>query len=191
MHPRSKSSPTYPPPQRLLHSGSARTNTAAHPIRTSLSQYGRYGSTHEFRQKGQRRAGEHDLQSRENPTRRARQFTPTRLTSRPSLTPLQVPASPPRRTATSDSPDPGPSLPTRRSTGPGQDTNGDDDEEVGPAPPLAGVKRKAEGEADGTDDDDDGSEFEANDEEEVDRTPVTHEIVLKEHTKVSCWFLPD
>lgn len=42
-------------------------------------------------------------------------------------------------------------------------------------PPSA--KRKA----------DDDSDSDADLEEEEDRTPVTHEIVLKDHTKVSCF----
>ncbi|EKC97604.1 transcription factor [Trichosporon asahii var. asahii CBS 8904] len=46
------------------------------------------------------------------------------------------------------------------------------DEEIGPMPPSA--KRKA----------DDDSDSDAELEEEEDRTPVTHEIVLKDHTKL-------
>ncbi|KAK4687457.1 hypothetical protein P7C73_g2655, partial [Tremellales sp. Uapishka_1] len=54
-------------------------------------------------------------------------------------------------------------------------SNNDDDDDVGPVPP---VKRKAGGEPD--DDSDDEPEFE----DEVDSTPITHEIILKDHTKV-------
>ncbi|TYJ56312.1 hypothetical protein B9479_003003 [Cryptococcus floricola] len=50
-----------------------------------------------------------------------------------------------------------------------------DDEEIGPAPPTTG-KRKAE--------DDDSSDDDFGPEDDEERTPVTHEIVLKDHTKV-------
>ncbi|OXG81705.1 transcription factor [Cryptococcus neoformans var. grubii Br795] len=52
----------------------------------------------------------------------------------------------------------------------------DNEEEIGPIPPSATGKRKAE-ESDVSDD-----EQEA--EEEVDRLPISHEIILKDHTKV-------
>lgn len=56
----------------------------------------------------------------------------------------------------------------------------DNEEEIGPIPPSATGKRKAE-ESDVSDD-----EQEA--EEEVDRLPISHEIILKDHTKV-CGFM--
>jgi hypothetical protein len=46
-------------------------------------------------------------------------------------------------------------------------------------------KRKAEAEAGAEDDDDDDEDDDDDDDEEEDRTPVSHEIVLKDHTKVS------
>jgi hypothetical protein len=54
-----------------------------------------------------------------------------------------------------------------------------DDDEVGPMPPSAGEKRKATAE----EEEEDEFGFES-DEEEVDTTPISHEIVLKDHTKV-------
>lgn len=36
------------------------------------------------------------------------------------------------------------------------------------------------------DEDEDSDGFDADEEDEEDRTPVTHEIVLKDHTKVRC-----
>ncbi|KAL7424891.1 hypothetical protein Q5752_000577 [Cryptotrichosporon argae] len=77
-----------------------------------------------------------------------------------------VAALPPSK---AESPGPGPPAPPVAAD--------DDDEEIGPAPPAA--KRKAGEESDDDDDDDGVSEDEA----EVDRTPVTHEIVLKDHKK--------
>jgi len=72
-----------------------------------------------------------------------------------------------------DSPEPGPSAPT---------ISKDGDDELGPVPP----KRKA---------DDVGEEDESEDEpeyeDEPDRTPITHEIVLKDHSKVSYSFEQD
>jgi WD40 repeat protein len=55
----------------------------------------------------------------------------------------------------------------------------EDDEEIGPLPPSASSKRKA-GSGAGTD----GSDEDVSEEEdEPDRTPISHEIVLKDHTK--------
>ena len=69
-----------------------------------------------------------------------------------------------------------------------------DDDDVGPKPPVpvAGAKRKAEGEAgeDGEgevngDDDEDGDEDEGfEDGDDAEQLPISHEIVLKDHTKV-------
>ncbi|WOO77649.1 WD repeat-containing protein 70 [Vanrija pseudolonga] len=70
--------------------------------------------------------------------------------------------------------EPGPSRPAADAVAKADDS-GDDD--IGPKPPSPAAKRKAEDE-DG--DDSDESEYE----EEADRTPVTHEIVLKDHTKL-------
>ena len=63
------------------------------------------------------------------------------------------------------------------------------DEDVGPVSSNAvGTKRKADGEVDGEDqieqNGDEDSDFEDDGDAEVDRTPVSHEIVLKDHTKV-------
>lgn len=80
------------------------------------------------------------------------------------------------KTATApEQPDAGPSKPQPAAAAAAAAAD-DSDSEVGPAPP----KRKAE--ADPAASDDDFSDFE--DAEEEDRTPVTHEIVLKDHTKV-------
>ncbi|WWC95313.1 hypothetical protein V866_002174 [Kwoniella sp. B9012] len=60
----------------------------------------------------------------------------------------------------------------------------EEDEEIGPVPPsAAGAKRKADGEAEANSEED-SDEDEYDDEEEVDRTPISHEIILKDHTKV-------
>lgn len=53
----------------------------------------------------------------------------------------------------------------------------DNDEKIGAIPPSTTGKRKAEEESDTSDD-----EQEA--EEEVDKLPISHEIILKDHTKV-------
>lgn len=77
---------------------------------------------------------------------------------------------------------------------PPRPVNGDDDggvDNIGPLPPaVTGAKRKADGQADdedrnGDDDDDEDSGFEDDGGVEVDRTPVTHEVILKDHTKVN------
>ena len=75
----------------------------------------------------------------------------------------------------------------------------EDDDDVGPKPPppVVGAKRKAEGEAgeDGEDgvngdgDNGDGDEDEDEDEgfedgDDAEQLPISHEIVLKDHTKV-------
>lgn len=53
---------------------------------------------------------------------------------------------------------------------------------------AAHTKRKADDQVDGEDrierDDDEDSDFDDDGGAEVDRTPVSHEIVLKDHTKV-------
>lgn len=57
-----------------------------------------------------------------------------------------------------------------------------------PPPASTSAKRKAgdsvAGEAEDGDEDSDG--FDVDEEDEEDRTPVTHEIILKDHTKVRC-----
>jgi hypothetical protein len=85
-------------------------------------------------------------------------------------------------------PEPGPSAPAK----PAEEEE-DEDDEIGPMPPPASTsgKRKAgdgvAGEAEDGDEDSDGFDVDEEDEEdEEDRTPVTHEIVLKDHTKVRC-----
>ncbi|WRT69432.1 uncharacterized protein IL334_006418 [Kwoniella shivajii] len=90
---------------------------------------------------------------------------------------------PPVISKSSESQEPGPS---KLPAGPAKQEEDDDD--IGPLPPTTsevgagtGAKRKADKEAD-EDGSDDESEY--SDEEEIDRTPVTHEIVLKDHTKV-------
>lgn len=59
----------------------------------------------------------------------------------------------------------------------------DDDEDIGPVPPgpgITGVKRKA----DPSTEEEEDPDLQLSDEEpEPDRTPITHEIVLKDHTK--------
>jgi hypothetical protein len=61
----------------------------------------------------------------------------------------------------------------------------DDDDEIGPRPPspTAGEKRKAEGEGDEGEESDEGFE---EDEGDAEQLPISHEIVLKDHTKVCC-----
>lgn len=64
----------------------------------------------------------------------------------------------------------------------------DDDEDFGPMPPptVPGSKRKAEGEAEVDGEDEDGDDDDDNSEDdEVDRIPISNEIILKDHTKVS------
>ena len=63
------------------------------------------------------------------------------------------------------------------------DTNEEDDsdEEVGPMPPSVTGKRKATE----AEDEEDEFGFESDDEQESDPLPVSHEIVLKDHNKVS------
>lgn len=56
-----------------------------------------------------------------------------------------------------------------------------EEEEVGPMPP----KRKAEEEENDNADDEEDDDEDDDDGEEEDRTPISHEIVLKDHTKVS------
>lgn len=76
----------------------------------------------------------------------------------------------------------GPSKPRKAAVAEKDAAEEEDDEEIGPMPPSAstGLKRKASPPA-GADDD---SDLEiSDDEEEPDRTPITHEIILKDHTK--------
>jgi hypothetical protein len=58
----------------------------------------------------------------------------------------------------------------------------EDEDDIGPLPPPTNGKRKAT-EAEQEEEDEFG--FESDDEQEADRFPVSHEIVLKDHTKVS------
>ena len=90
---------------------------------------------------------------------------------------------------------PGPSV--RKPSPPamtGRDEDSDDD--IGPIPPAngAGEKRKAEnglnGEAEDSDDDDFEEEPAAGEAGEADMLPVSHEIILKDHTKVSQIIFP-
>ena len=102
--------------------------------------------------------------------------------------PFQAPRSSPRKYEP-NSPEPGPSLPPAKTTQTLEAENDEDDENIGPAPPHADrTKRKANGEADeneeGGDDDSGDSAFEDERDEEADRTPISHEVVLKDHTKV-------
>ncbi|RSH93690.1 hypothetical protein EHS25_006337 [Saitozyma podzolica] len=95
----------------------------------------------------------------------------------------EVPAPAPAPRPKADLPEPGPSAPAK----PAEEEE-DEDDEIGPMPPPASTsgKRKAgagvAGEAEDGDEDSDG--FDVDEEDEEDRTPVTHEIVLKDHTKV-------
>ena len=57
----------------------------------------------------------------------------------------------------------------------------EDDDEVGPMPPQESGKRKLTAE----EEEEDEFGFESDGEQEADSTPVSHEIVLKDHTKVS------
>lgn len=63
----------------------------------------------------------------------------------------------------------------------------EDEDDIGPKPPAAAepgsTKRKADGEP--ADDDSDSDGFDEDGADEVDRTPISHEIVLKDHNKVS------
>lgn len=68
---------------------------------------------------------------------------------------------------------PGPSIST---SGRKTEAEEEDDEEIGPIPPSATGKRKAE--------ENDASDDEQEAEEEIDRLPISHEIILKDHTKV-------
>ncbi|WVR08277.1 hypothetical protein IAU60_005324 [Kwoniella sp. DSM 27419] len=75
--------------------------------------------------------------------------------------------------------------PSKQSAKAGAGADDEDEDDLGPKPPspATGEKRKAKnGEGDAEDSEDDQSEYD--DEAEVDRTPVSHEIVLKDHTKV-------
>jgi len=56
----------------------------------------------------------------------------------------------------------------------------EDDDEVGPMPPQESGKRKLTAE----EEEEDEFGFESDGEQEADSTPVSHEIVLKDHTKV-------
>lgn len=84
-----------------------------------------------------------------------------------------------------------PREPSRPLTTNGQDADDDeeddDEEDVGPKPPspIVGEKRKANGEADGEGGESDEDEgFEDDDEDDGEQLPISHEIVLKDHTKV-------
>ena len=57
----------------------------------------------------------------------------------------------------------------------------DDDDEVGPMPPPADAKRKLTAE----EEEEDEIGFESDEAEEEDKMPTSHEIVLKDHNKVS------
>jgi hypothetical protein len=61
-----------------------------------------------------------------------------------------------------------------------QEDDDDDGEEVGPMPPPENGKRKATAE----EEEEDEFGFESDGEQEADSTPISHEIVLKDHTKV-------
>jgi WD40 repeat protein len=66
-------------------------------------------------------------------------------------------------------------------TGPaGPSGEEEEDDEVGPMPPSANGKRKATAE----EEEEDEFGFESDGDEEVDKMPVSHEIVLKDHSKV-------
>lgn len=56
----------------------------------------------------------------------------------------------------------------------------DDDDEVGPMPPPADGKRKLTAE----EEEEDEFGFESDEAEEEDKMPTSHEIILKDHTKV-------
>ena len=71
---------------------------------------------------------------------------------------------------------------------------GEEEDDIGPTLPSAlssNAKRKAEMDEKEDDDDQEDSEYEEDDGEEVDRTPITHEIILKDHTKVGPPVLAD
>jgi hypothetical protein len=68
----------------------------------------------------------------------------------------------------------------------------EDDDDIGPVPPENGAaKRKAEGEADEEDSGEESDEYGLEEVGEEDRTPISHEMILKDHGKVSdCVFAP-
>ena len=96
----------------------------------------------------------------------------------------------------SESPEPAPSSLIEKPTLPTQsDHMADDAEEddIGPIPLTNGIKRKAKGDGDDGDgqengiegdEEDDDSGFEDEGDADTDRTPISHEIILKDHSKV-------
>ncbi|KAI9631741.1 putative transcription factor [Dioszegia hungarica] len=94
----------------------------------------------------------------------------------------EAPAVPKEEVKVEKEAEAGPSRP--RSPGPSVPQAQDEDEEdIGPMPPASIAGKRKAGDATKASDGEDDEEEDEDEEEEPDRTPITHEIVLKDHTK--------